>query len=83
MSTVKEVINYNEDHFRSNVKTNVGYFVVDSTITPNNEWETMVFQSDSKFNVECWIAVYTEDHDSKDEMIERHDEICNNLEDYV
>lgn len=67
------------------VQTDDGcYFMVDSALTSDCGYETMVFSWDNKTNkVDCWAELYCEHYRNEDDMSRRHEAICDHLENYL
>lgn len=67
------------------VQTDNGeYFMVDSNYTLDYGYETMAFEWDErKDEVSNWCESYVERYRDKDTMAHRHEQICNNLEQYL
>lgn len=60
-------------------------YCVDSSYTLDNGFETMVFKAEKLENGWdiSWVDLYVEWHNTYEEMKVRHEEIINNLEDYL
>ena len=58
-------------------------FYVDSAITFDNGFETMVFPCDKDGQVTSWFELYVEHYKSEEEMEQRHKYICRNLEEVL
>ena len=56
------------------------YAVVSSILTPDAGFETMIFASDKDGNVTDHTDLYVEHYDTKEEMAERHTDICEQIE---
>ena len=67
------------------VKTNNGnYYMVDSNDTPDRGYETMIFTWDEQEDeVESYMDIFCEWHESYSQMQERHYYIIEHLEEFV
>ena len=60
------------------------YYYVDSTETIDLGYETMVFECDERGEVENWAnSLYVEWHINEESMVDRHNYICEHLEEYL
>lgn len=59
------------------------YWYVDSRYTEGRSYETMVFAANKKLEVTNWASRYTKRYPSESEMEREHNEVINNLEEYI
>ena len=66
------------------VKANDKYYYIDSADTIDLGYETMVFECDERGEVDNWAnSVYVEWHINEESMEDRHNYICEHLEEYL
>ena len=65
------------------VKINGRYYLVDSVLTLDAWYETMVFRCDKRGTNVNWNEVYVEHHHSFEQMKLRHNYIINNLKEIL
>lgn len=72
-----------EDQTRTLVKHEVGkFYVVDSCDTPDHGWETIVVPAIRTGEVKDWRSKFLENFATKEEMMKKHTQLCNELERY-